>query len=133
MKPQSNVENLLAKIAGDPSAETVTPKNMKEYYLKEIAENGSGSGGDGGVFVVNETLGELDKTYAEIAAAYEANQIVMLKSLYNNTPCASYLISFVHNDIAGKYIVHFSHALTDYDDFYAADTENGTLTPFNGE
>jgi len=100
---------------------------------KEQPTSGASGGGGGGVFVVTKSNGALDKTYAEIDAAYEANQIVMLKSLYNDTPFASYLISFVHDDIAGKYVVTFSHTGGDYDDMYAADTENGTLTPYSGE
>lgn len=40
---------------------------------------GGGSSGGGGVFVVTATDGELDKTWNEIKAAYDADQICVLK------------------------------------------------------
>lgn len=72
MKPNTRIDNFLAKIAGDPDANTaMKPRSPEEYYLNQIAENGGGGGGGstgGGVLVVglDPQTGALDKTWQEI-------------------------------------------------------------------
>lgn len=131
MKAQSNVANLLAKIAGDPGAENVTPKNMKEYYLNEIAENGSGGGG---ALVVTKTNNALDKTYAEIAAAYGSGTLVMLKDTRYGAQILRYLDGISYDEIQSKYFVTFTYRADEEESpstyTYASSTENGTLTPY---
>lgn len=128
MKAQSNVANLLAKIAGDPGAENVTPKNMKEYYLNEIAENGSGGGG---ALVVTKTNNALDKTYAEIKSAIDSGVLVMLHYVEYGADKVKYLISASGSE--DSYTVEFTHGeeegISSY--IYAATSENGALEPFN--
>lgn len=45
MKPETRIENFLAKIAGNSDAKEMEPKTRVEHFLNDIAENG-GSGGD---------------------------------------------------------------------------------------
>ena len=50
MKPNTRIDNFLAKIAGDPDAnEAMIPRSPEEYYLDQIAQNGGGGGGGGGL------------------------------------------------------------------------------------
>ena len=56
MKPNTRIDNFLAKIAGDPDAnEAMIPRSPEEYYLDQIAQNG-GSGGGGGIEAVADAL-----------------------------------------------------------------------------
>lgn len=76
MKPNTRIDNFLAKIAGDPDANTaMKPRSPEEYYLNQIAENGGGGGG-GDVVVVHDD-GALDKTWQEIYDAMAAGNIVV--------------------------------------------------------
>ena len=72
LTPITRKEHFLAK-AGGQSVETPTPITREETFLQAIIDNGGGGGGGtgGGVLKVNvdETL-HIDKTYAEIKAAF---------------------------------------------------------------
>jgi hypothetical protein len=90
-KPRTRLSKWLAKIAGVYDGE-MEPKTEAEYYLNEIAQKDSGSGG--GVFFVTDNNSILDKTWAEISAASE-NGVVVL-NLNNRYPRFGYLMDVGH-------------------------------------
>lgn len=87
MKPNTRIDNFLAKIAGDPDAnEAMVPRSPEEYYLDQIAQNGGGGGGgsDSSVLVVHDVDGTLDKTWKELWDAINAEKLVLLFTPYQN-------------------------------------------------
>ena len=61
---------------------------MNREYIKAVAEGGSGGGGGGGslyVININNTTHTLDKTFAEIYAAFLAGNILVTKLTYEAT------------------------------------------------
>lgn len=71
MDPITRKETFLAK-AGGQDVTTPTPVTREEYFLNQIAKGG----GHGGVLVVNDINGTLNKTWTEIDNAIGAVYIV---------------------------------------------------------
>lgn len=95
MKPNSRIDNFLAKIAGDPDAnEAMEPRSPEEYYLDQIAKNG-GSGG--GVLVVGVDMQTftLDKTWQEI---YDANLAVMVNKGEDGNSWSIFQSAYIDNE-----------------------------------
>ena len=82
--------------------------------------NGAGGGSGGGMFIVNDVEGTLDKTYAEILAA-SANNLVALRAEADGMTFIKYL------DVIGQqgsaYVVEFFSSLGG--DSYETDSEDG--------
>lgn len=88
----SRLELLLAKIAGhDVNLGTMTPPvatNLTEELLLEIADRLDNSGGEGGgnanIIYLTDTDGELNASYEDIEAAFEAGSLVFVKKTLEN-------------------------------------------------
>lgn len=86
---------------------TLTPKNRPEEWMKEIIDASGGGGGGGGVLNLHmdRQTRTLDKTWAEINAAFGSTIIFLTGTA---------LLIGIEEDVAG-YFVHFA-------DFYDAPT-----------
>lgn len=108
MKPKTRLDNFLAKIAGDPEADTsMEPKSREEHYLNKIAENsGSGSGGASNAFTMTLTpvnsdsmsAFTVDKTYAEIRQAVSNNSPLIIVMKYGDKSIVTSAVSAVNID-----------------------------------
>ena len=72
--PYNRHEQYLNRIATGDGDIPPYPQNREEQYLAAIVENGGGGSG-GGVLVVNDVDGTLDKTWQEI---YESDFAVLI-------------------------------------------------------
>lgn len=77
---------------------TLEPNERREYWYKEIVDaigSGGGGGTGGGVFVVNDVNGTLDKTWKEIYDAIIVGKICLIATNENNINILSVATSFV--------------------------------------
>ena len=74
--PETRLERFLSAAAGMDGIPLDEPETRIERYLYKIAQGGGGSGG--GVLVVHDVEGTLDKTWQEI---YDADFAVVVQSV----------------------------------------------------
>ena len=106
MKPKTRLDNFLAKIAGDPEADTsMEPKSREEHYLNKIAENsGSGSGGTSNAFTMTLTpvnnnsmsVFTVNKSYSEIRQAVINNSPFIIVMEYGGRSIVTSAVSAVN-------------------------------------
>lgn len=87
MKP-NRIALFLAKILGRPEGENIKPSNATEYYLNEIAENGSGdlpdpTPQDSGKVVVVGTNGNYE--LGEVSSGAEPMFVTMQRGVLSQT------------------------------------------------
>lgn len=120
LTPMNHRELWLKAIATGTVPEWLEPMTHEELWLKAIA-HGGGSGG--GVLVVTETDGTLDKTWTEIRDALLAGGA----SVSHADGGAETVVSAVYNAGEG-YVVGMSAVVGEYPPVYIADSASGYPT-----
>ena len=108
-KPRTRLSKWLAKIAGVYDGE-MEPKTEAEYYLNEIAQNGSGGSG---AFVINATAGVFDTpvSYNDIRAAVDAGRIVLMLNTKSPDNTSIWYLSTmrIEGEVETPYNVEFNN------------------------
>lgn len=108
--PETRIERFLAAAAGVEGITLDEPETRIEKYLYKIAQGGGGSGG--GVLVVTDVDGTLDKTWQEIHDAMLSGGAALKLTKPDRVEvvsCASY------DTKMGQYeVVGYSSAITIY-------------------
>ena len=105
LTPITRKETFLAKVGGQ-NVVTPTPITREETFLQAIIDNGSGGGTGGGVLVVNDNNGTLDKTWQEITNAgfaiilddslqFAGTQILALARFKADEEESEYVVAFI--------------------------------------
>lgn len=106
LTPITRKETFLAK-AGGQNVVTPTPITREETFLQAIIDNGSGGGGGGGgVLKVNVEQGQMDKTYAEIKAAFMEGIVFFIYPTSDGDVLC--IVSIYHDDEEGCYLGTFN-------------------------
>ncbi len=119
MKP-NRIAKFLAKILGEPEGENIRPSNAVEYYLNEMAENGSG-----GAMYIYATKGVFNSpvSYNDILAAVQANKVVLLVNVKEGARLIWPLYSYDKGDQG------CGVAFGDDDKWWSAQTADDPLQP----